>query len=127
MQVNVNAQFLLIRTLMPLLRAAETGSVILTTSSVGRVGRANWGAYAVSKFAVEGMMQTLADELKNTSKVRVNCINPGATRTNMRANAYPAEDPGSLKSPEDIMGLYHFLMGNDSAEVSGQSLDAQPK
>ena len=127
MQVNVNAQFLLIRTLIPLLRAADSASVILTTSSVGRTGRANWGAYAVSKFAVEGLMQTLADELENTSKIRVNCINPGATRTNMRANAYPAEDPASLKAPEDIMGLYHFLMGADSEGVNGQSLDAQPK
>ena len=64
MKVNVNAQFLLIRYLMPLLRQSDQGSIIFTTSSVGRVGRANWGAYAVSKFAVEGMMQTLADELE---------------------------------------------------------------
>ncbi len=127
MQVNVNAQFLLIRTLVPLLRAAQSGSIILTTSSVGRIGRANWGAYAVSKFAIEGLMQTLADELENTSNIRVNCINPGATRTNMRANAYPAEDPATLKTPEEIMGLYHFLMGADSQAINGQSLDAQPK
>lgn len=127
MKVNVNSQFMLIRTLMPMLRAAASGSIILTTSSVGRKGRANWGAYAISKFAVEGIMQTLADELQNTSQVRVNCINPGATRTNMRASAYPAEDPASLRGPDEIMGLYNFLMGPDAEGINGQSLDAQQR
>ena len=127
MQVNVNAQFMLIRTLLPMLRQSEAGSIIFTTSSVGRKGRANWGAYAISKFATEGMMQTLADELRDTSNVRVNCINPGATRTRMRASAYPAEEPASVCPPEAIMPLYNFLMGMDSAAVSGQSLDAQRK
>ena len=127
MKVNVNAQFMLVRTLMPLLRQSDSGSIIFTTSSVGRKGRANWGAYGISKFAVEGMMQTLADELENTSNIRVNCINPGATRTRMRADAYPAEDPATLCPPEDILGLYNYLMGKDSIGVSGRSLDAQPK
>ena len=127
MQTNVNAQFMLIRTLLPQLRQSEQGSIIFTTSSVGRIGRANWGAYAVSKFAIEGMMQTLADELKDTSNVKVNCINPGATRTQMRASAYPAEEPASVCPPEAIMPLYNFLMGADSAGVTGQSLDAQQK
>lgn len=127
MKINVNAQFMLIRTLMPLLKQSDAGSVILTTSSVGRKGRANWGAYAISKFAVEGMAQTLADELENTSTVRVNCINPGATRTTMRAAAYPAEEPATVCPPAHIMWLYTYLMGKDSIGVSGQSLDAQPK
>lgn len=127
MKVNVNAQFLLVRTLMPLLRLSDQGSIIFTTSSVGRQGRANWGAYAISKFAVEGMMQTLADETRNTSTLKVNCINPGATRTRMRANAYPGEDPATLCLPEAILNLYFYLMGQDSAGVTGQSLDAQPK
>lgn len=127
MKVNVNAQFLLVRTLMPLLRLSDQGSIIFTTSSVGRQGRANWGAYAISKFAVEGMMQTLADETRNTSQLKVNCINPGATRTRMRANAYPGEDPATVCLPEAILNLYFYLMGQDSAGVTGQSLDAQPK
>lgn len=126
-KVNVNAQFLLVRHLMPLLRQSDQGSIIFTTSSVGRVGRANWGAYGISKFAVEGMMQTLADETRNTSSIKVNCINPGATRTRMRASAYPAEDPATVCPPEAILGLYCYLMGPDSAGVTGQSLDAQPK
>lgn len=125
MQVNVNAPFMLTQTLMPLLEKSENASIIFTSSGVGRKSRAYWGAYAVSKFATEGLMQTLADELSNTSKIRSNCINPGATRTQMRADAYPAEDPASLKRPEDIMPTYLYLMGPDSLEVNGQSLDAQ--
>jgi len=127
MKVNVNAQFMLVRNLVPMLRQSNDASVIFTTSSVGRQGRANWGAYAISKFAVEGMMQTLADELQDSSKIRVNCINPGATRTRMRAAAYPAEEPATVCPPEAIMPLYNFLMGPDSKGISGQSLDAQPK
>ncbi len=125
MQVNVNAEFLLTRELIPLLREAPEASVVFTSSSVGSKGRAHWGVYSVSKFATEGLMQVLADEEDGLSKVRSNAINPGATRTAMRASAYPAEDPDSLKTPEDIMPLYLYLMGSDSREVNGQVLKAQ--
>lgn len=128
MQVNVHASFLLVKTMIPLLRAAETPSVIFTSSSVGRKGRAFWGAYAVSKFATEGMAQVLADEHDAQDDfIKFNVINPGATRTNMRASAYPAENPMSIKAPQEIMPLYLYLMGADSKGVTGQSLDAQPK
>lgn len=127
MQVNVNAQFMLTKALMPLLEQADSASIIFTSSGVGRKGRAYWGAYAVSKFATEGLMQVLADELENTSAIRVNAINPGATNTAMRRSAYPAENPDSNPSPEAIMPLYLYLMGPDSEAVNGQSLDAQPK
>ena len=107
MQVNVNAPFILTKTLLPLLRNSENASIIFTSSSVGRKGRAFWGAYAVSKFANEGLMQVLADELAGTDKViKVNSVNPGATRTNMRADAYPAENPMNNPSPEQIMPVY---------------------
>jgi NAD(P)-dependent dehydrogenase (short-subunit alcohol dehydrogenase family) len=125
MQVNVNAPFMLTQTLMPLLKRSDDASVIFTSSGVGRKGRAHWGAYAISKFATEGMSQVLADELENISAIRVNCINPGATRTAMRAYAYPAEDPERNPTPEQIMPLYLYLMGPDSKAVNGQSLDAQ--
>ena len=125
MQVNLNAPFLLTQILMPLLDKADNASIVFTSSTVGRKGRAYWGAYGISKFATEGLMQTLADELETTSNIRTNCINPGATRTQMRANAYPAENPASVASPEDIMPLYLYLMGPDSLDVNGQSLDAQ--
>jgi NAD(P)-dependent dehydrogenase (short-subunit alcohol dehydrogenase family) len=125
MKVNVHAPFLLTQNLMPLLQRSEDASVIFTSSGVGRTGRAYWGAYSVSKFATEGMMQVLADEVSNSGNMRVNCINPGATRTSMRAYAYPAEDPNALPTPEEILPVYLYLMGKDSHDINGKSLDAQ--
>ena len=128
MQVNVNSAFLLTKSFLHLLKEASNPSVIFTSSSVGRKGRAFWGAYSVSKFATEGLAQVLADELDcSEHRVRVNCINPGATRTNMRADAYPAENPLNNPSAEEIMPLYLYLMGDDSLDVTGQSLNAQVK
>jgi len=124
MQINVNAAYALSRALLPALQAAPAASVVFTSSSVGRKGRAYWGAYSVSKFAVEGLMQVLADELRQTSKVRVNSIDPGATRTNMRKDAYPAENPENLPTPEDKLPLYLYLMGDDSAGITGEALKA---
>lgn len=125
MQVNVNAAFMLTSTLLPLLRLSEDASVIFTSSSVGRKGRAYWGAYAVSKFATEGLMQVLADELDDEENLRCNTVNPGATRTDMRAKAYPGENPNVNPLPEAIMPLYLYLMGPDSQSVNGQALNAQ--
>ena len=127
MQINMNSQFLLLKALTPLLREAPTASVVLTSSGVGRAGRAYWGAYSVSKFATEAMMQILSAETENTSAVRVNCINPGATNTSMRRAAYPAEKPDTNPSPEQIMRPYVYLMDAASEGVSGISFDAQPK
>ncbi len=125
MQVNVNAMFMLTSTLLPLLRLSADASVIFTSSSVGRKGRAYWGAYAVSKFATEGLMQVLADELDGTASIRANSVNPGATRTDMRAKAYPGENPLVNPLPQDIMPVYLYLMGPDSAGINGQALNAQ--
>lgn len=126
MQINLNGTVFMTQALIPVLQKAPHASVIFTTSSVGRKGRAFWGTYAVSKFATEGVMQTLADEYQNKS-LRFNCINPGGTRTNMRAQAFPAENPETLKTPAEIMPSYLYLMGDDSIAVTGQSLDCQPK
>ena len=123
--INVNATFMLTQALLPLLLKSDSGSLVFTSSSVGRQGRANWGAYATSKFATEGMMQVLADEYQNRH-LRVNCINPGGTRTGMRASAFPTEDPQKLKTPADIMPLYLWLMGDDSRRKTGMTFDAQP-
>ncbi|EKF73474.1 short chain dehydrogenase/reductase family oxidoreductase [Alcanivorax hongdengensis A-11-3] len=127
MQVNVNSAFYLTQAMLPLLQASEDAAVLFTSSSVGRKGRAFWGAYAVSKAATENLAQTLAEELENTSAIRVNTINPGATRTDMRASAYPGEDPMTLKTPQQILPPYLYLLGPASRGVTGQSLDAQPK
>jgi len=125
MQVNINGTFFLTQALLPLLLNSDSGSLVFTSSSVGREGRANWGAYAVSKFATEGMMQVLAEEYQSRH-LRVNCINPGGTRTKMRASAFPTEDPQKLKTPADIMPLYLWLMGDDSCRKTGMTFDAQP-
>jgi NAD(P)-dependent dehydrogenase (short-subunit alcohol dehydrogenase family) len=100
MHINVNATFMLTSTLLPLLKLSEDASVVFTSSSVGRKGRAYWGAYGVSKFATEGLMQTLADELEGVAPVRANSINPGATRTAMRAQAYPARTRRTTRCPK---------------------------
>ncbi|MEM1152612.1 MAG: YciK family oxidoreductase [Pseudomonadota bacterium] len=125
MQVNVNAQFLLTRHMLPLLQAASTASIIFTSSGVGRTGKAYWGAYAVSKFATEGLMQVLASELENTSAIRVNSLNPGATNTAMRRTAYPGEVPTTNPDPADIMRAYLYLMGDDSTGITGAAFNAQ--
>ena len=127
MRVNVNSAFYLTQALLPLLRDSDDGRILFTSSSVGRKGRAFWGAYAASKAATENLSQTLAEELENTSKIRVNTINPGATRTDMRVLAYPGEDAEKLKSPEQIVASYLYLLGPEGAAINGQSLDAQPR
>jgi len=124
MHVNVTSAFAMTQVLLPLLHKSDDASVIFTSSGVGRTGKAFWGAYAVSKFATEGLSQVLADENRQ-SNLRSNCINPGATRTGMRLAAYPAEDRDKLKRPEDILAPYIYLLGPDSKGVTGQSIDAQ--
>ena len=123
--VNLSAAFLLTKALLPAMHLAGDASIVFTSSGVGRRGRAYWGAYAVSKFGVEGLAQVLADELEGTSTIRVNCINPGATNTRMRRAAYPAESPARNPDPEQIMAAYLYLMCPASIGVNGQSLDAQ--
>ena len=124
-KVNVDASFLLTKSLLPLLKKSNGSSIIFTSSGVGRKGRAYWGAYSISKFATEAMMQIFSEELQNTSSVRVNCINPGAVRTNMRESAYPAENPETNPSADKIMKPYLYLMSDVSKEINGQSIDAQ--
>lgn len=125
LHINVTAAFILTRTLFPLLRRSEDASVIFTSSGVGRIGKAFWGAYAVSKFATEGMMQVLADELGENLAIRSNAVNPGPTRTPLRRQAYPAENPDELAKADDILAPYLYLLGPDSKGVNGLSFDAQ--
>ena len=124
MQVNTTSQFLLAQALIPTLMKADNASLVFTTSTVGHQGRAFWGPYSVSKFAIEGMMQVIADEYEESS-LRTNAINPGATRTQMRASAYPAEDQEQLVTPEQIMPLYVYLMTDNSNTENGKVINAQ--
>jgi NAD(P)-dependent dehydrogenase (short-subunit alcohol dehydrogenase family) len=125
LQVNITATFLLTRALMPLLERAPLASVVLTSSGVGRRGKAFWGAYAVSKFATEGYMQVLADELGSTSSIRVNSLNPGAVNTRMRRAAYPGEPPNSNPLPEALTDNWVYLLSDASASIHGKALTAQ--
>jgi NAD(P)-dependent dehydrogenase (short-subunit alcohol dehydrogenase family) len=124
--VNLTAPFILTRCLLPLLRQSADASLVFTTSSVGRRGRAYWGAYAAAKAGTEGLAEVLADELENTT-VRVNLVNPGATRTTMRARAYPAEDRTKLATPESITPTYLYLLGAASRGVRGQRFEVQER
>lgn len=121
-QVNVHAPMLLTRGLLPLLRLSDAAAVVFTSSSVGREGRAFWGAYAASKFAVEGTMQILADELEASPQIRTLSLNPGATRTAMRAAAYPGEDPDTVAPPEAHMDVYLNLFAAASRIPHGSAL-----
>lgn len=122
LQVNATAPFILTQALLPALRLSGSASILFTSSSVGRIGKAYWGGYAVSKFAVEGLMQVWAEELQGTDAIRVNSINPGAVATKMRAQAYPAEDPSLLRQPQDIAPAYLYLLSDASLDIKGQAL-----
>ena len=124
MHVNVTAAFALTQVCLPLLHQSDDASIIFTSSGVGRQGKPFWGAYAVSKFATEGLSQVLASEQEH-GNLRVNCINPGPVRTEMRRAAYPAEDRDALKGPAEILPTYMYLLGPDGKGVTGKSLDAQ--
>jgi NAD(P)-dependent dehydrogenase (short-subunit alcohol dehydrogenase family) len=125
MHVNVNAPFILTRCCLPLLKRSADPTILFTSSGVVRRPRAFWGAYLVSKWATEGLMHMLAEELESVPRVRVNSINPGKVRTNMRLQAYPAEDRSTLPEPASIVGPYLYLLGPDSRAVTGQSIDCQ--
>jgi NAD(P)-dependent dehydrogenase (short-subunit alcohol dehydrogenase family) len=125
LQVNITAPFLLTKALLPSLSQSNDARVLFLSSSVGRIGRAHWGAYAVTKFALEGLMQTLADEVTNTTQIKVNSLNPGATRTTMRRDAYPAEDPMSQPEPAALMPVFLYLLSEQAAKIQGQALDAR--
>ena len=123
--VNLTSQFILTKSLLPSLEKSTSASVIFTSSGVGKIGKAFWGAYSVSKFGVEGLCQILSDEYQNDKTIRFNCINPGAIQTKMRKSAYPLEDPQKLLTPEDVLDKYVWLMSDVSKEIDGQSIDCQ--
>jgi|TARA_B110000438_G_scaffold123149_1_gene120145 NAD(P)-dependent dehydrogenase (short-subunit alcohol dehydrogenase family) len=124
MHVNLTAPFVLTQALMPNLKLSKQPSIIYTSSGVGQIGKAFWGAYCVSKFGTEALSQILSQELIHTS-FRVNCINPGAVKTKMRLAAYPAENRDKLKSPHEIIDSYIYLLDDQSIGVTGKCFDAQ--
>ena len=124
MRVNLDGLFLMTQEVLKAMIPRRRGSIINVTSGVGRLGKARWGAYAPSKFALEGFTQMLAEEVQD-SGIRVNSLNPGATRTSMRAAAYPGEDPLTLPRPEEITEAFVYLASDESLGVTGKSFNAQ--
>lgn len=120
MDLNVTANFRLIRTLDPLLKASDAGRVVFVTSGVTQDIKAYWGEYAVSKVALEALAKTYAAECANTN-VRVNILDPGRVRTAMRAQAYPGEDPQKRPHPDEIAHYFLKLVANDCA-MNGETL-----
>jgi len=118
---NVSAVHLLHQRLVGFLERGERPAVVGLSSSVGRVGRGTWGMYAISKFALEGWMEVLADEWSG----RVYSVNPGGTATPMRAAAMPDEDPSTIPSPGDISPIFLRLAHPDAPEPTGSKLDAR--
>lgn len=121
MQINVNAAFLMTRALLPLITKTADARIVFTTDDKTQ---AYWGAYGTSKAAINGLMKILADELDTENPVRVNAINPGAVRTRLRARAFPGENPNTLKTPDDIMAAYLYVMGKDCSQY-GEIIQAQ--
>jgi len=121
-RINLSGTYYMTRAVVPFMMRQQNGCVINVTSSLGRQGRAGWGAYAVSKFGVEGLTQVFAEELR-PDRVRVFAFNPGGTRTHMRAEAYPAEDPERLRSPAEAADALSRLVLYASLEQSGRSYD----
>lgn len=125
MHVNVNAPFILTRCCLPLLKRAKDPSIIFTSSGVVPNPRAFWGAYLASKWASDGLMRMLALELESNPAVRVNSLNPGKVRTNMRMQAYPAEDRDTMPEAHTIVAPYLFLLGPDSQGITGETFQCQ--
>ena len=111
---NLNSSFLIYKELIPILKAAPNGRIIFTSSGVAEAGKAYWGAYSVSKFAVKGLAEVIRDELDSTSNIKVFNYDPGATKTSMRASAYPGEDPNNLKDPDKLFNDYLWFFSEES-------------
>ena len=123
-KANLTAVFLVTREALGVMARQKEGVIINLSSGVGRIGKARWGAYAAAKFGVEGLTQVVAEEVKEWN-IRVNAVNPGGTRTEMRAEAYPDEEPTTLPTPEEIAPIFVYLASDESREISGKSFDAR--
>jgi NAD(P)-dependent dehydrogenase (short-subunit alcohol dehydrogenase family) len=122
--VDLTAPFILTRCLLPLLAKSSDASIVFASSSVGRRGRAHWGAYSVAKGGIENLAEILTDELENTA-IRVNVINPGGTRTKMRTRAYPGENPASVPTPDSVAPAYLYLLGGASRAMRGRRFEVR--
>ena len=121
MQINVNAPFMFTQFLIPALSKSKDARILFLSSSVGRTAKAYWGAYGVSKFAIEGLSKTLAEELEKTN-IRVNSLDPKRMRTEMRRTAYPAENSDNNPLPESVSPAIVYLMSEATKALNGEQL-----
>ena len=115
MRVNLTSAFILSKYLIPLMKSSTTPRIIFTTSSVGKKGKAFWGAYSVSKAGVNTLSNILSDELESISNIKIFNFDPKATQTNIRAMAYPAEDPSTIKNPDQLINYYLWMLSEKSS------------
>lgn len=123
--INLNAVFLLSRVLLPVMKKSDHASIVFTSDSSARTGRAYSGAYGVSKIAMEGFAKILADELESTQKIRVNTLIPGPVDSPLRKRTYPAENKDILPKMDSLEAVYDYLFSSKSLGVTGQTIDAQ--
>ncbi len=121
LNTNITANWRLIRSFEPLLKRSDAGRAIFVTSSSAHKAKPFWGGYAMSKAALEALVQTWASECANTN-VRVNLLSPGATRTAMRKQAMPGEDPSALTKPADLVPLF-IELAMASCERNGEVVE----
>ena len=121
LQINLSAPFMLTQFLIPLLNKSDDARVLFISSKLGREAKAYWGAYAVSKHAIEGFAKTLSEELEKTN-IKVNTLDPGKMQTELRRAAYPAEDSSINPLPSDKSPAIVGLMGLNGADFQGQQL-----
>jgi len=123
MTLNVTAQQALIAAFDPMLRSSKDARIVALTSTVGQIPRAYWGAYGASKAALEILVQCYGEEMKNISAIRTHIVNPGATRTAMRAKAFPGEDPATLKGPEVVaQAILDLIIADTPTGYSGAQI-----
>lgn len=121
MQVNLHAPFLLTQACLPLLLEVQDGRILFISDKVGRKPKAYWGAYGISKSALEALMQTLADELESTN-IKVNSLDSGAMKTTLRSHTYPAQNLDKLPKPEKVAPAVVYLFSKGSSKIKGQQL-----
>lgn len=125
MDINVTANYRLIRALDPLLRTSDAGRAIFVTDAVAQTASPFWGVYAAGKAALEVLVRTWAEEVKNISKLRVNLVDPGVVATRMRSIAFPGEDPASVAQPDDVTDVFVDL-AEAACTRHGELVRAQP-
>jgi len=124
MQTNLHAPYFLTRALLPLLKHESTTNVLFTSANVGRDAAAYWGAYAIAYAGLESQMKIWAEELENTSNIKINSIDPGAVRTSFRRRSHPGESQEKLPAPQSIVNAYLCIFDSNQ-DLHGEQLTVQ--